>query len=30
MRLDEILFLDVDDVLDAHAVGIARFGGQRP
>ncbi len=27
MRLDEILFLDVDDVLDAHAVGIARFGG---
>jgi death-on-curing protein len=27
MRLDEILFLDVDDVLEAHAVGIARFGG---
>ncbi|MGH7271254.1 MAG: type II toxin-antitoxin system death-on-curing family toxin [Polyangiaceae bacterium] len=27
MRLDDILFLDVDDVRDAHAVGIARFGG---
>jgi hypothetical protein len=27
MRLDEIFFLDVDDVLDAHAVVIARFGG---
>jgi death-on-curing protein len=27
MRLDEILFLDVDDVLEVHAVGIARFGG---
>src|SRR5580658_952866 len=27
MRFDDILFLEVDDVLEAHAVGIARFGG---
>jgi death on curing protein len=27
MRLDEVLFLEVEDVLEAHAVGIARFGG---
>ena len=27
MRFDEILFLDVEDVLGAHDLGIARFGG---
>jgi death-on-curing protein len=27
MRFDDILFLEVDDVLEAHAIGIARFGG---
>jgi death-on-curing protein len=27
MRFDEILFLDVDDVLEAHDLAIARFGG---
>jgi len=27
MRFDEVLFLDVDDVLEAHHLAIARFGG---
>jgi death-on-curing protein len=27
MRFDEVLFLDVDDVLEAHDLGIERFGG---
>ena len=27
MLFDEIIFLDVEDVLDAHDLAIARFGG---
>jgi death-on-curing protein len=27
MRLDEVLFLDVEDVLDAHKLSLDRFGG---
>jgi hypothetical protein len=27
MRLEDVLFLEVDDVLEAHAIGIVRFGG---
>jgi hypothetical protein len=27
MHFDEVLFLDVDDVLYAHDLAIARFGG---
>jgi death-on-curing protein len=27
MRLEDVLFLEVDDVLAAHAIGIACFGG---